>query len=245
MSFNPDPQKQAIKLLFSKKRHQVDHPVILFNNIPVKKVDQHKHLGVILDSKLSFSAHIKSAISKTRRGIGLLKPFSQYLSRHTLSNLYKLYVRPYLDYGDVIYHIPAKVCEFSNNIILTNLMEKIESVQYSTALAVTGAWRGKSCEKIYAELGWESLSSRRWSRRMTLFYKIMNNLTLLYTKEPIPPLHQLPYSLRSHMLLGDWVQELENFNLIFIPTAYLNGTSLTLRLRMYHPLLYLSLSSYQ
>ena len=85
MSFNPDPQKQAIELLFSKKRHQVDHPVILFNNIPVKKVDQHKQLGVILDSKLSFSAHIKSAISKTRRGIGLLKSPSQYLSRHTLS----------------------------------------------------------------------------------------------------------------------------------------------------------------
>ena len=159
MSFNPDPQKQAIELLFSKKRHQVDHPIILFNNIPVKKVDQHKHLGVIFDSKLSFSAHIKSAISKTRRGIGLLKSFSQYLPRHTLSNLYKLYVRLYLNYGDIIYHIPAKVCEFSNNIILPNLMEKIESVQYSAALAVTGAWRGTSRKKIYAELGWESLSS--------------------------------------------------------------------------------------
>ena len=72
MSFNPDPQKQAIELLRSKKRHEVDHPVILFE-IPVKKVSEHKHLGVILDSKLSFSAHIKSAISKTRKGIGLLK----------------------------------------------------------------------------------------------------------------------------------------------------------------------------
>ena len=41
---------------------------------------------------------------------------------------------------------------------------KIESVQYSAALAVTGTWRGTSREKLYAELGWESLSSRRWSR---------------------------------------------------------------------------------
>ena len=154
-------------------------------------------------------------------------------------------MRPYLDYGDVIYHIPAKVCEFSNNIILPNLMEKNESVQYSAALAVTGAWRGTSREKIYAELGWELLSSRRWSRRMTLFYKIMNNLTPLYTKEPIPPLHQLPYSLRSQDVTGRLVARTEKFNLAFIPTAYLNGTSLTLRLGMYHPLLYLSLSSYQ
>ena len=49
-------------------------------------------------------------------------------------------------------------------------IEKIESVQYSAALAITGAWRGTSRQKLYAELGWESLSSSRWSRRLTLFY---------------------------------------------------------------------------
>ena len=72
MSFIPDPQKQAVELKFSKKKIEIDHPVILFNNIPVKKLDEHKHLGTILDSKLSFSAHIKLAISKTRKGIGFL-----------------------------------------------------------------------------------------------------------------------------------------------------------------------------
>ena len=116
MSFNPDPQKQAVELLLSKKRTGIDHPVVLFNDIPVKKVEEHKHLGLILDTKLSFSAHIKAAISKTRKGIGLLKYLSKYLPRHTLNELYKLYVRPHLDYGDVIYHIPSKVCEFSQNI---------------------------------------------------------------------------------------------------------------------------------
>ena len=53
----------------------------------------------------------------------------------------------------VIYDIPAKVREFSQNIFLPNLMEKLESVQYSAALAVTGTWRGTSREKLYAELG--------------------------------------------------------------------------------------------
>ena len=90
MSFNPDPQKQALESKFSKKKIEIDHPVILFNNIPVKKVDEHKHLGIILDSKLSFSANIKSAISKTRKGIGLLKYLSKYLPRHTLIEIYTL-----------------------------------------------------------------------------------------------------------------------------------------------------------
>ena len=124
------------------------------------KVEEHKHLGIVLDSKLTFSAHIKSAISKSRKGIGLLKYLSKYLPRHTLNELYKLYVRPHLDYGDVIYHIPAKVCQFSGSVVLPKLMEKLESVQYSGARAMTGAWRGTSREKLYTELGWESFSCR-------------------------------------------------------------------------------------
>ena len=98
------------------RKNEVDHPIILFNNIPVKKVDEHKHLGIMLDSKLSFSSHIKSAISKMSKGIGLLKYLSKYLPGHTLNELYKLYVRRHLDYGNVIHHIPAKLCEFSKTV---------------------------------------------------------------------------------------------------------------------------------
>ena len=154
-------------------------------------------------------------------------------------------MRPHLDYGDVIYHTPAKICEYSQNIILPNLMEKLEAVQYSAALAVTGTWRGTSHEKLYAELGWESLSSRRWSRRMTLFYKIMNNLTPLYTKEPIPPPHQSQYSLRNQDVVGRIRARTENFNLVSILTAYLNGINSILRLGLRRPLLPLSQCFYQ
>ena len=232
MSFNPDPQKQAVELTFSRKKLEIDHPVILFNDIPVKKVTEHKHLGIILDSKLSFSAHIKSAISKARKGIGLLKYLSKYLPTHTLSELYKLYVRPHLDYGDVIYHIPAKVCEFSQNIILSNLVEKLESVQYSAALAVTGTWRGTSREKLYTELGWESLSSRRWSRRLTLFYKIINNLSPAYTKDPIPPLHQSQYSLRCQDVIGRLRARTEKFKSSFYPNCLSEWNKLQPELRL-------------
>ena len=231
MSFNPDPQKQAVELKFSKKRIEIDHPVILFNNIPVKKVDEHKHLGIILDSKLSFSAHIKSAISKSRKGIGLLKYLSKYLPRHTLVEIYKLYVRPHLDYGDVIYHIPAKVCDFSGNIVLPNLIEKLESVQYSAALAVTGTWRGTSREKLYIDLGWESLNSRRWSRRLTLFYKYVKNLSPEYTGAPIPPFHQSQYRLRDQDVIGRLKARTEKFKASFYPNCLSEWNKLEPELR--------------
>ena len=69
MSFNPDPRKQAVELIFSKKKLKTNHPMILFNASPVSTVDQHKYLGIILDSKLSFSAHIQEAINKSRKAI--------------------------------------------------------------------------------------------------------------------------------------------------------------------------------
>ena len=115
------------------------------------KVDQHKHLGVILDPKLSFSAHIQAAKSKSRKAIGMLRFLSKYLSRNTLNELYKLYVRPHLDYGDAIYHLPQKEDNISS--LGNHLMEKLESVQYAVALAVTGTWRGTSRERLYNELG--------------------------------------------------------------------------------------------
>ena len=116
-----------------------------------------------------------------------VKYLSKYLSRDTLNKAYKFYVRPHLDYGDVIYRAPATICEFSRNIILPNLVEKLESVQYSAALAVTGTWRRTSREMFCTELDWESLSSERWSKHLTLFYKFVNNLNPKYTLHQIPP----------------------------------------------------------
>ncbi len=41
---------------------------------------------------------------------------------------------------------------------------------------------------MYEELGWESLSDRRWSRRLIQLYKICNELTPIYLTESLPTL---------------------------------------------------------
>ena len=63
-------------------------------------------------------------------------------------------------------------------------MKKIESFQYQAGLAITGMWKGTNRDKVYEELGWESLHLRRWFRRLTVFYKIMNDLTPHYLVIP-------------------------------------------------------------
>ena len=178
MSSNPDPNKQAVEFKFSRKNTKAKHPVLLSNKTPVSTVLQYKYLGMILDTKLSFSAHIQAAIAKSRKAIGMLKFISKHLSRSTIDKLLKLYVRPHLDYGDVIQHILQ-----DDDACLGNYpMEKLKFVQYSAALAVSGTWRGTSKERLYEELGWESLSARRWYRCLVLLYKFINSTTHDYTR---------------------------------------------------------------
>ena len=81
MQFNPDKNKQAIQVIFSQKKDAVIHPAVLFNGSEVAVKMEHKHLGMILDSKLNFHSHIREAIIKARRGIGIIRFLSKYVSR--------------------------------------------------------------------------------------------------------------------------------------------------------------------
>ena len=104
MIFNPDISKQAVEVVFSSKIHKQNHPTLFFNGIEVAKKPFTKHLGLYLDEKLSFTTYIKEKISIALNGLALLKFLSLYESRDVLNMSYKMYVRPHLDYGDVIYH---------------------------------------------------------------------------------------------------------------------------------------------
>ena len=64
---------------------------------------------------------------------------------------------------------------------------KVETVQYNQSLAITGTIRGISQEKLYQELGLESLRSRRRLRRVCCFYKLITTQKPLYLFNLIPP----------------------------------------------------------
>ena len=191
MQFNPDVNKQAVEVIFSCKRNKPAHLPIFFNDIIVKQLPKHKQLGLTLDSKLTFDKHIQESITKARKGIGVVRFMSIYLLRNVLDQLYKLHIRLQLDYCDVIYHKhdPTFKLEFT---------ERLESEQYSAALAVSEAWKGTKMDRLYEELGWEPLYYRRWKRRLTHFYKLVNSQTRQYLVQYIPEQRQNPYDLRRY-----------------------------------------------
>ena len=80
-------------------------------------------------------------------------------------------------------------------------MERFESIQYSAGLAITGAWKGALRKYLYEELGWESLSDRRWSRRLVPFFKFLNKLTPEYTRYSIPLCNCSNYTFRNQDII--------------------------------------------
>ena len=85
MSFNLDPNKQAQDVVFSRKLNKPNHPSLNFNNTVIGQSTTHKHLGMILDAKLDFQEHLKDKLSMMSN-----------------TSLYTSFIRPHLDYGDII-----------------------------------------------------------------------------------------------------------------------------------------------
>ena len=60
MSFNADPSKHAQEVIFSRKSKRSTHPPLVFNNNNASQTYSQKHLGVILDFKLTFEEHLNN-----------------------------------------------------------------------------------------------------------------------------------------------------------------------------------------
>ena len=100
--------------------------------------------------------------------------------------IYKAFIRPDLDYGDILYDQP-------NNAAFC---QKIESVQYKSALAITGTIQGTSQEKLLGELGLKTLKPRRWLRRLCCIYKIIKIGIPKHLTDLIPK-REIGYNIRN------------------------------------------------
>ena len=112
-----------------------------------------------LDKKLNFEEHLKKVESKVYKTIGIIRKLQNVLPQSALLTIYRSFIRPHLDYGDIIY----------DKAFNESFHAKLESLQHNATLAITRTIRGSSTENIYDELGLESLKSRLWYRKMSFF----------------------------------------------------------------------------
>ena len=73
-----------------------------------------------------------------------LRKFQNVLPRKSLLTIYKSFIRPHLNYGDIIY----------DQTYNTSFHQRLESLQYNAALVITGAIRGTSKENFIMKKAW-------------------------------------------------------------------------------------------
>ena len=107
----------------------------------------------------NYNTHTKEKLKKIYKGVALLRNLFNKLPRQVLVTIYKAFIKPHLDYHDILYDNP-------NNEIFIN---KTEEAQYDAALAIAGEIRGTSQEKLNAKFGLQSPKLRGWFRKLACF----------------------------------------------------------------------------
>ena len=72
-------------------------------NVTIEQVESEKDLGVIFDSKLNFTEHISTKVSKANQIVGLIFRTFTFIVREMFLNLFKSLIRPILEYATSIY----------------------------------------------------------------------------------------------------------------------------------------------
>ena len=209
MSFKLHISKQAHEVVFSQKRSVSFHPPLTFNNIPVAQTNSQKHLGMQLDKKLKFEEHLKKVESKVNKTIGIIRKLQNVLPQSALLTIYRSFIRPHLDYGDIIY----------DKAFNESFHAKLESLQHNVTLAITGAITGSFIEKMYDERGLEPLKSRRWHRKMSSLYKVLKSESSSYLLNTIPNSNNRQHQTRNSGSIPSFFGKHGYFENSFVPSA--------------------------
>ena len=168
---------------------------------------------MFLDDKLNFGEHLKYINNKVTKYTELLRKLQMILPRRLLVTIYKSFIGPHLAYGDIVF----------DQAFIKSFCDNWESIQCNALLAITGAIRGSSREKLYQEYGFESLHQRRWFHKLCTFYKIHKNQSLRYLYNLIP-LQTISRIARSSNNIPGFHFKHNFFKKCFSVLQLLNGT---------------------
>ena len=213
LEFNP----QKTKVVFFSFKNVEKFPNLLFDDCTLEYVSQHKHLGVLLSSNLSWSNHIDIIVKKAYKKLGLLKKLKFTVSRDILAQMYVSFIRPQLEYAVEVW---SGCTQFD--------MDKLEKVQLYAARIVSGLSVIASRNSLYLETGWEPLITRRDRLKLSTMFKIHNNLVPSYLKDITPGIRNVTsnYNTRNSSNYSLPRCRLEAFNKSFFPDTIRKWNSL-------------------
>lgn len=84
------------------KKHRNRHPNLYFNGNQIQEVSTHKHLELNFSNNGHWVQHIDDIVKKASSRLQILREHKYELNRRSLETLFFSYIRPILEYADVI-----------------------------------------------------------------------------------------------------------------------------------------------
>ena len=106
-----NPSKTESMVVSTKKKNHTD-PLELnltLEEVPIKQVSQHRHLGVIIDDQLRWQAHINHVCKNVSRNLFLLSKLKHITTTSTKKMFYNAHVKPHIDYCSTVWDGAAQV----------------------------------------------------------------------------------------------------------------------------------------
>ena len=133
----------------------------------LENVTAAKYLGVTIQQNMSWDSHINAICTKANQTLGFLKRNLKVSSRIIKERAYKAFVRPVLEYASSVWDPTSQ-----------KHIDMLESVQRRAARFVLNRYqRTSSVSQMIKTLGWQSLQQRRKISRLSMLYKIINNIS--------------------------------------------------------------------
>ena len=137
-------------LVITRKINKPVHPPLFMQNQQIKEVDTHKHLGLHFSKDGSWHHQIQYIKDKAWARINTMRKLKFKLDRKSLEIIYTAFIRPILEYGDIVWDNCAQYEK-----------EELEKIQHEAACIATGTTRLISINSLYKEIKWDSLQKRR------------------------------------------------------------------------------------
>ena len=108
---------------------------------------------------------IKSSTEKAWKRLNMMHTLKTPLDRKTLQVIYFSFIRPLIEYADVVWDNCPRF-----------LKDQLDKIQMEAARIVTGCSKLVSLLDLTREAVWESLSQRRRKHKLLLYFKMVNGL---------------------------------------------------------------------
>ena len=179
---------KTVSMIISRKANPPQHPPLFMDDVILTESDTHKHLGITFSASCTWSNHIQNITRKAMTRLNLMRTLKFKVSRTALERIYISFIRPLLEYSDSVWDNCSNEAK-----------KQLDSIHIEAARIITGATKLCSINKLFVDIGWDSLQNRRNKHKLVIFYKIMNGLTPDYLSGCVPPLVQdtTTYNLRN------------------------------------------------